>query len=79
MKRFLPTLAIALCLGALAPSTHAWWWPHHRKSSNSAGATSTAGKPKKEKHHKETVEHLYNSPKSWGWFHKSPGPMGAGS
>jgi len=79
MKRLLPALVVALCLCALSPSAHAWWWPFHHKSTNSAGATSNAGKPKKEKHHQDKVEHLYNSPKSWGWFHKSPGPMGAGS
>jgi hypothetical protein len=85
MKRLLSVLGLVLFLCALVPSSaRAWWWSHHRNSHDSpgpagAGATSKAIRPKKEKHLKEKVEHLYNSPKSWGWLHKSPGPMGAGS
>jgi hypothetical protein len=81
MKRFLPALAVFLCLCALCPGANAWWWSRHHNSPGPAGvgANSKPVKVKKEKHHQERVEHLYNSPKSWGWFHKSPGPMGAGS
>jgi len=83
MKRTLPMLALALCVSALLPSSaDAWWWSRHKSAPPAgAGATSKPVKPKKEKHRndKPKGEHLYNFPKSWGWFHKSPGPAGAGS
>jgi hypothetical protein len=81
MKRLLTTLALALSLCATAPScAHAWWWSHHNSpGAKGAGANLKAAKTKKQKPQKQKVEHLYNSPKSWGWWHKSPGPAGAGS
>jgi hypothetical protein len=93
MKRLLLALGAACLFTAFGPvpvvSAH-WWWHHHSKSANAAANAEANPAPKKakpqkahkEKHHHQSMnkpEHLYNSPKSVGWWHKTPGPMGAGS
>jgi hypothetical protein len=57
------------------------WWNFHKNKVHKE-------KVKKEKHHKDGQQqsaqqqsaggHLYNFPKSLGWWHKGPGPAGAG-
>ncbi len=95
MKRLFLALGAACLFTAFGPvpvvSAH-WWWHHHSKSSNANAAANAEANPapkksKPQKAHKEKhrhqgmnkPEHLYNSPKSVGWWHKGPGPMGAGS
>lgn len=56
------------------------WWSFHRNKVHKQ-------KTKKDKHNKESRtasnanngEHLYNFPRSIGWWHKGPGPAGAGA
>jgi hypothetical protein len=92
MKRLFLALGAACLFTAFGPlpvvSAHMHWPWHHSKSSAStanANAASLNPAPKKsktpkEKHQKgDQPQHLWASPKSVGWFHKSPGPMGAGS
>jgi len=77
------------------PSAQAWWWHHHAKSSSGSSASSAAepssAKPSKPPKHQKTPKahkdktqpgdgsHLYSIPKSVGWWHKMPGPAGAGA
>ena len=80
MKRLLLSLGLAVVLCAIAPSSaHAWWWSHHSAGPKGAGGNVKVAKTKTPKPKKQNVEHLYNFPKSLGWWHKSPGPAGAGS
>ena len=91
MKRLIFALCGALLLTTLGPlpvvSAHNWWWHHHSRSSPSpagVGADNNAKRTKASKAHHEKGPRgdsaaLYTSPKTVGWWHKSPGPMGAGS
>ena len=78
-----------------AVAAHRWWpWGHHshskptNASSNPAPAAATPKNPKAKKQKKDKVHHekhsggnepLYTVPKTVGWWHKGPGPAGAGS
>jgi hypothetical protein len=71
------------------------WGHHSKSKSKSAAAASAnaddppkkSSKPKKaktpktkhQKHQQASGDHLYSSPRTVGWFHKGPGPAGAGS
>jgi hypothetical protein len=91
MKRLIFALCGALLLTTLGPlpvvSAHNWWWHHHSRSSPSpagVGADNNAkrtksSKARHEKGRRADSAALYTSPKTVGWWHKSPGPMGAGS
>ena len=94
MKRLLVALAAVFLFTALGPvpSANAWWWHHHSNSSSKSSAPATPKSPKpgktpkqpkthKEKHQRDTNtgSSLYSVPKSVGWWHKMPGPAGAGS
>ncbi|HTZ46291.1 MAG TPA: hypothetical protein VMH20_01775 [Verrucomicrobiae bacterium] len=83
MKRpFFGVIAVGLLttLGAVPKASADWWWHHSSPQPAGAGADS------KSKHTKSHGRDpgmakpvaLYNSPKSLGWWHKYPGPMGAG-
>jgi len=88
MKRLFLALGAACLFTAFGPVSVVsanWWWHHSKTAAAKAEASPKPKKAKPQKTHKEKhqrmnkPEHLYNSPKSVGWFHKSPGPMGAGS
>jgi hypothetical protein len=88
MKRLFLVFAGALLWASVSPApvSASWWkWGHHSKSNANA-----ASKEHKQKTHHSWFHHdkaqrnsggaLYTSgPKSVGWFHKMPGPAGAGS
>jgi hypothetical protein len=76
------------------PSANAWWWHHHSKSSSNAAASDASPAPAKtprwprksktpkthqDKNQSQTGGPLYSVPKSVGWWHKMPGPAGAGA
>jgi hypothetical protein len=90
MKRLLVIAACALVFAAFGPvpaaSAHWWPWKHHSKTAAANGDTKPA-KAKKAKKSKAAREDnrstgasgpLYTVPKSVGWWHKGPGPAGAG-
>jgi hypothetical protein len=86
MKRLTFALSAALLLGTVGPlptvSARDWWWHHHSNPGPAGvGANSKVKRTKTQRgsrvHGK--LEALYNSPKSVGWWHKGPGPMGAGT
>ena len=63
----------------LAASAHGWWW--HAKGAGPAGAGSDKARKAKahrEKPEREKREPLHKTPKTVGWWHKGPGPAGAG-
>jgi hypothetical protein len=83
MKRpFLGLIALSLLtmLGPV-PMAYAHWWWHHHSSPPAAGAGAD-NKSKRTKAGREPgmakPVALYGTPKSLGWWHKYPGPMGAG-
>jgi hypothetical protein len=79
MKRLLLGLVCILFLCALAPlPAHAWWWhhKHHAPANTAPDAKNT--KAHDEKHHRGNSDPLYTFPKTVGWWHKGPGPAGAG-
>lgn len=84
MKRSFLGLIAAALFAILGPvpiaSAHDWWWWHH-SSPKPAGV----GADSKYKHTKSAKAPqmskpiaLFTTPKSIGFWHKSPGPMGAG-
>jgi hypothetical protein len=83
MKRLLPVLACACVLAILAPTSVSarHWWPHRSKSKAATTPKDTTKKTKagREKHRDSGTEPLYSVPKSVGWWHKGPGPAGAGA
>jgi len=72
-----------------------WPWHHHSKNSGSGSPhapkpskskSPKAPKAKKEKHHHQKAAKTDNAgvgttpgPRSVGWWHKQPGPAGAGA
>jgi hypothetical protein len=95
MKRLLLVLAAALVWAVLSPApVSAGWWPfgHHAKAKSSSAEQQPAAHKEHKAHHSFFHRHesaqkqhdsaapLYTSgPKSVGWWHKTPGPAGAGS
>jgi hypothetical protein len=95
MKRLLLVLAVALLWAVCSPApVSAGIWPFGHHSSKSKSESQPKPKEHKEKaHHSFFHRHenaqkaqrndsapLYTSgPKSIGWWHKTPGPAGAGS
>jgi hypothetical protein len=89
MKRLFLVFAAALLWAALSPApTSAGIWPfgHHSKvKSEEKPPKQHKEKTKRswfhhEHHQRNTAGPLYTSgPKSIGWWHKTPGPAGAGS
>jgi hypothetical protein len=83
MKRLLLVLACASVLAILAPAPASarHWWPHHSKSKAAATPKDKTKRTKagREKHHDSGTESLYSVPKTVGWWHKGPGPAGAGA
>lgn len=81
MKRLLQGFFGVLLLCALASSpARAWWW-HHKKHASTADTNATKAhheKHTREKQAREKHEPLYKFPKTVGWWHKGPGPAGAG-
>lgn len=83
MKRpFFGVIAVGLLttLGAVPKASADWWWHHSSPQPAGVGADS---KYKRTKSHGRDPGMakpvaLYNTPKSFGWWHKYPGPMGAG-
>lgn len=83
MKRLLlGACALLLLTFGPVPKVSAGWWWHHHSDPTPAGV----GADKKMKHekvhrdrHREQHEALYTFPKSLGWGHSTPGPMGYGS
>ena len=92
MKRLLLILCAAIFLSCFGPASFArsqdpqgatvehqekhHWWNFHRNKVHKQ-------KTKKDKHHKgeqqASGDHLYNIPKTVGFWHKDPGPAGAGA
>lgn len=72
-----------------------WGHHHSKKADNAAPSSTSeapapsakSSKPKKsrmpkfrhEKHQQPAGDHLYSVPNTVGWWHKGPGPAGAGS
>jgi len=88
MKRLLLVLAAALIWAILSPApVSAGWWPrsHHSKAKAEANAGHKEHTRRAWFHHRQKQQHnssdpLYTSgPKTVGWWHKGPGPAGAGS
>jgi hypothetical protein len=95
MKRLLLVLAAALVWAILSPApVSAGWWPfgHHSKAKSASDAGQPPAHKEKAHHsifrrhvraqsqHVDPATPLYTSgPKSVGWWHKTPGPAGAGS
>jgi hypothetical protein len=84
MKR-LPLALVAILMFTFGPipSARAWWWHrHHDPPLAGVGADkkSTVKKAPREARHHEKPVHIYNKPRSFGWWHHdTPGPMGAGA
>jgi hypothetical protein len=86
MKRLSLALLGAILLTAFGPVpivSANWWW-HHNSTPPPAGVgsdnktkKSKVGRRNRSKQAKNPP--LYATPKSVGWWHKTPGPMGAGS
>ena len=83
MKHFVFGLCVAVVLtfGPVRVACAQHWWRQTDPGPMDAGANKQAksekqhtGKPRLEK-----ATPLYTTPKSVGWWHKSPGPMGAGA
>lgn len=72
--------ALALAISSPAPASARHWWPHRSKSKSTAEPKDKSKKSKagREKHHDSGTEPLYSIPRSVGWWHKEPGPAGAG-
>lgn len=86
MKRPIFALGAALLLSTLGPlpsvSAHSWWWHHHSNPGPAGvGANSKTKRTKTQRGSRShsKLEALYTSPKSVGWWHKGPGPIGAGT
>ncbi|HXX17652.1 MAG TPA: hypothetical protein VEJ47_22320 [Candidatus Eremiobacteraceae bacterium] len=84
MKRLiLGVCALLLLTFGPVPSASAWWWHHKAKPADATGAGASKKdkktKVERTKHSRENHTPLYTKPKSRGWRHHSPGPMGAGS
>ena len=83
MKRLLLAFVAVFFLisvGPLPVASARSWWPHsHRKGS--PAVTKQKGKKSKasrEEHGRSNSDPLYSVPRSVGWWHKQPGPAGAG-
>jgi hypothetical protein len=86
MKRILLGICCLLILGggAIVPTASAgdWkFWHRHKKTPATANANH---KDKPSKHHRERETRdssgaLYSTPKTVGWWHRGPGPAGAGA
>jgi hypothetical protein len=85
MKRLIFALGAALLVSTLGPlptvSARDWWWHHSKPGPAGVGANSKTKRTKAQREGRShsKLEALYTSPKSIGWWHKSPGPMGAGA
>jgi hypothetical protein len=84
MKRLLLGACAALLFLTFGPVPNvsaAWWWHHH--SGPGPAGVGADKKLKREKvhhdRHHEQHQALYTAPKSFGWRHATPGPMGFGS
>ena len=78
MKRLLLVCCCAIVLTALGPLPSV-----HAQAPQGVGSEHKhrwfRSGSRKQKHHKEKHPPLYTSPKSKGWWHHTPGPMGAGA
>ena len=87
MKRLLLICALALIWTVFSPSTvSAHWWGRHKKHAAADAEANPKQKHKRSRFHREHQQRdasggLYTTggPKTVGFWHKMPGPAGAGS